>query len=487
MRSESDQSYAASSRASSSADDEGGSVRKSPCGRWYLRRPNVLASAPKMILLKKIGRKFVLGQSASSGRKSLYDFAVASLAVWLLGGFVVMVAWGPSEAEQVPEPLMDNVRSAQTLHQLEKELQNAEEAYQLAVAELNDVAVEHALHRQAVVTFLARHFRDLVADVVGRGQRSTVGATKVNARWLELNRAATALASERRTMLQRVSPANPRVVELEARLFEARTALEATPREVQYDRALKRQLHSDNEVAKQSAVGWEPNWRPNYFVTTEGPSAIYELPALVPVSRESKSSLNEQQRYHQLESAAQSSADQLERVVVAERTAWARMQEAISHYHAVLDFSGVECQTHDDAEPVPTPPGPTASRPALPVGLAVVTVLAPVTGFVFVRKAAPLGRTEPRIFSRPSDVTFELRLPVLGTLRAPSALVADSKRRLAARMQLYNRVDHGRFASEAIVAGALLLWAMLALLQPGFAERFFDQPADAVSEVTSRL
>jgi hypothetical protein len=438
-----------------------------------------------MTLLKKIGRTFVFGLSASRGRMSLYDFAVVSLAVWLLGGLGVLVVWGPSDAEQVPGPPTDHARTAQMLRELEQELQSAKDAYQLAVAELNDVAVEHALHRQALATFLARHFRGIESEA-GRGQPSTIASTMLNPRWLELNRAVTTLASERRALLERVSPANPRVVELERQLFEVRTALDSTPREVPYDRALKRQLHSDNEVAKQSAVGWGPH-EPQYFVTTEGPSAMYELPRMVPVSLESKPNLNEQQRYFQLESAAQASADQLEGAALAERTAWARTQETVSIYHAALDLSDAENQTHEDAVPAPNRAGVTASKSPFPVGLAVVTVLAPVAGFVFIRKAMPLGRSEPRVFARPSDVTSELRLPVFGTLRAPSAVFAESRRRLAARMQLYNRVDHGRFASEVVIGGALLLWATLALLQPGFAERFFDHPADSVTEVTSWL
>jgi hypothetical protein len=337
----------------------------------------------------------------------------------LLGGLAVMLAWGRSDAEQVPDPLTGHLQTGQMLRELEKALHDTEDAYRLAVAELNDVAVEHALHRQAVATFLARHFRDLGAESM-RGEASTIGST--------------------------------------------------TP----------------TGIPSQSAIGWGPR-RPNYFVTTEGPSAIYELPTIVSLSREPKSNLNEQQRYHQLEAAAHASADQLERAVHAERKAWARAQEAVSLYRAALDVRGTENQTHGDSRPVPTPSDVSASKVSIPIGLAVVTVLAPVAGYVFVRKATPLGGSEPRIAARASDVSSELRLPVLGILRAPSALIAESSRRLSARLQLYNRVDHGRFASEAVVGGALLLWAMLALLQPGFADRFFDQPADAVAEVASRL
>ena len=121
------------------------------------------------------------------------------------------------------------------------------------------------------------------------------------------------------------------------------------------------------------------------------------------------------------------------------------------------------------------------------LGLGLVTALSVGAGYVFVRKAQRLPETEPRLTSNHTELAIQLGLPVLGSLPAPAGLIAESQRRVAAPLRRRTHFDTLRFTAESVVGGVLLMWTMLALLQPGFADRFFDQPARAVSEVASRL
>ena len=105
---------------------------------------------------------------------------------------------------------------------------------------------------------------------------------------------------------------------------------------------------------------------------------------------------------------------------------------------------------------------------------------------MFIRKANGLPVAEPRIVVGGKDLA-RLGLPVLGILPARASILSEAKRKLAAHRWVHRRVDHGRFAAEAVLGGTLLLWVVLALLQPGFADSFFDQPARAIADVASRF
>jgi hypothetical protein len=453
-------------------------VRAQP---WF--RPNLFESAYLIVRLKKIAQQLVRILGTPRGRRSLYDFAVVSLAVWLLGGLAVLVLWGPSEENQTGERLSAEARdtSAQQLPVLRRELHEAEADYQRATLDLNNAAMEHALHRQAVSTFLARHFRDLIAESVP-DQQPRSALTIPNPRWLALNRALTTLMSERRELLARVSPAHPRILELEARMTEARTVLDRTPREIPYDESLARDVWEAVTVPKNSSgAGWGPKIQVSYSVTTEGPSATYELPRSAQKSSTPNAGIEEQKRYEDLEAAAQASARLLESAVLGERNAWDRMQEAISVYHAAKDYSTI-------GERTPNAAAATVSLdadPSIALGLTLVTALSVGAGYVFVRKAQGLPTTGRRAVSDRAELTAQLGLPVLGSVPAPAGLMAESKRQFAALVRCRTRIDNVRFTSESIVGGMLLMCVMLALLQPGFADRFFDQPARAVSEVAS--
>ncbi len=144
------------------------------------RRPNLFASAYVMVRLKRIAPEPARNLGTPRRRRTLYDFAVVSLAVWLLGGLAVLVLWGPSEDNQTGErqSVEDRGTSAQQLPVLRRELHEAEADYQRATVDLNNAAMEHALHRQAVSTFLARHFRDLSAESVP-DQQARSSLTKI--------------------------------------------------------------------------------------------------------------------------------------------------------------------------------------------------------------------------------------------------------------------------------------------------------------------
>ena len=319
----------------------------------------------------------------------------------------------------------------QQLQLLRRELHEAEADYQRATVELNNAAIEHALHRQAVSTFLARHFRDLSAESVP-DQQSRSSLTKIP-----------------------------------------------------YDESLAHEAGDAITVPINSAgAGWGPRSQVSYLVTTEGPSATYELPRTPQKSSTPNAGIVEQLRYQDLEAAAQASARLLESAVLRERNAWDRMQEAISVYHAAQDFSTDWRGAHLMS---PLPPGRSTTDSSIVLGLALVTVLSVGAGYVFVRKAQGLPATDARVISNHTELTTQLGLPVLGRVPAPAGLMAESKRRLAAPVRKRMHIDHFRFTAESVVGGVLLMWTMLALLQPGFANRFFDQPARAVSEFASRL
>ncbi len=82
-----------------------------------LARPNLFASAYVMVSLKRIAPELARNLGTPRGRRSLYDFAVVSLAVWLLGGLMVLVLWGPSAENQTDGRLAADQRdtSAQQL------------------------------------------------------------------------------------------------------------------------------------------------------------------------------------------------------------------------------------------------------------------------------------------------------------------------------------------------------------------------------------
>ncbi len=145
-----------------------------------------------------------------------------------------------------------------------------------------------ALHRQAVSTFLARHFRDLSAETVPDLQR--------------------------------------------------RSSLTKIP----YEESPAREAGAAVAVPINSAsAGWGPKSQVSYLVTTEGPSATYELPRTPQKSSTPNAGIEELKRFQDLEAAAQDSARLLESAVLGERNVWDRMQEAISVYHAAKDFSTV--------------------------------------------------------------------------------------------------------------------------------------------------
>ena len=258
-----------------------------------LHRPNLFASAYVMVRLKKIALELTRNLGSPRGRRSLYDFTVVSLAVWLLGGLAVLVLWGLSEENHTGEPLAaDQHESAQQLQVLRRELHGDEEDYQRATVELNNAAMEHALHRQAVSTFLARHFRDLSAESVPDQQ------------------------------------------------------LRSSLTEVPYDESLAREAGGAVTVlVNGAAAGWGPRRQVSYVVTTEGPSATYELPRSPQKSNSQNSAIEARNRYQDLEAAAQAGARHLESAVLRERITWDRMQEAISVYHAAKGFSTVGAHT----------------------------------------------------------------------------------------------------------------------------------------------
>jgi hypothetical protein len=385
-----------------------------------------------MTRLKKSGRQFFLSLGGSRHRRSLYDFTVVSLAVWLLGGLAILVVWGHAEAEQPQMQSGERAKTSLQLREFEHLCREAEDAYQRATVTLNEAAIEHALHRQAVATFLARHFRDLAIDA-------------------------------------------------------ARFAAPELTREIPIGGIPAHEAVFATEVPRSSAVaGWGPRRQGDFLVTVEGPSVTYELPRTIRESRELKSSLTEQRRYHELEAAAQASATLMEGAVIAERDAWARMQQAISLYHAALDFSDEPKKVNDSAELETSQAAAAAPVSPVGIGLTAVTALSLAVGYLFSRSAQGLPVSVPQIAAHKEDLT-QIQLPVLGTLPTRACAFAEAKRQLAARLRLYSRVDHGRFAAEAILGGALLFWVVLALLQPGFADAFFGEPVRAVADVASRL
>lgn len=269
-----------------------------------------------------------------------------------------------------------------------------------------------------------------------------------NPEYAKLERQLAEKASQRNSLLERLTPLHPEVMQIDLEMQELRQQLYKTPRYLDGS--------PDGPAATDPTP---PGTEAGSGATSPGATSAVDSAALAAQARQYE------QLHREYEQARRRLAE----------------AEALVEQHS--EAAGSAAALHDPAAKIATAPRITAHSGGAPSGgsLAMLGMLSMVAG-ALVGLSLRGAREDSRVFTSAEQVGETLGLPVVGDLRTGDS--ADKARAPARRRQLAAMAVR---AAELLLALFALLFLLAAMLDSPFLLETLRNPLGAASQVVRRL